>query len=188
VVCPERGVSISSVKCTGEEVRIGKRESEINCGNCGASISHSDTVCRYCNTPVIKSYSLSEKESENLEAFIGAIEAKFKAIEGKSWIQGVVFILLAVLAVGSYFIYSRLFPAGIKAIILSAITGFILFIFFGYTLELTDGIAFRKLYRKEIKKTIHEYLDEMNYSRHLFDLTAHKVLPGDAILRKFLFK
>jgi hypothetical protein len=181
-------VSISSVKCTGEEVRIGKRESGINCGNCGASISHSDTVCRYCDTPVIKSYSLSEKESENLEAFIGAIEAKFKAIEGKSWIQGVVFILLAVFGVGSYFIYSRFLSLTVKPAILSAITGFILLVFFGYTLELTDGIAFRKLYRKEIKKTIHDYLDEMNYSRHLFDLTAHRVLPKNAILRKFLFK
>ncbi len=169
-------------------VKIGKKESEVNCGNCGASIGHSDAVCRYCNTPVIKSSDLSEKESENLEAFIGAVEGKFKAVEGKSWIQGVVFFLLAVMAVASYFFYSSLFLTAIKPIVLSAITGLILFIFFGFTLELTDGIAFRKLYRNEIKKLIDDYLEEMKYSRHLFDLTAHKVLPGDAILRKFLFK
>jgi hypothetical protein len=169
-------------------VRIGKRESEINCSNCGASIGRSDTVCRYCNTPVIKTYNISEKDRENLEAFIGALEGKFKAIEGKSWIQGVVFLLLAFLTVASYFFYSSLFPVSIKPIILSVITGLILFVFFGYTLELTDGIAFRKLYRNEIKELINEYLGEMKYSRHLFNLTAHKLLPEDAILRKFLFK
>lgn len=165
-----------------------KNESRAYCSNCGASIGFSDSLCRYCNTPVLKSYSLSEKDRENLIAFIGAVEGRFKAIEGKSWIQGVVFILLAALAVVSYFFYSRLFQTSIKPVVFSLLTGLILFIFFGYTLELTDGLAYRKLYRREIKQLIHDYLDEMKYSRHLFDLTAHQSLPGDAILRKFLFR
>lgn len=158
------------------------------CPGCGAVVSLTDSVCRYCAAQLKSGRTLSREDMERLRVVVNAMEDSLKAAENNSRVAGLSFFLLAVLAITSYFIYSPVFPAGWRASVLTAVTGAVLFIVFGFVISITNRNAWVKLYNRDLKFRIEEYPGSMNFSRYEFDHAADETLPKNARLRAFLFK
>ncbi len=163
------------------------KERIVTCKNCGAAVSLSESLCRYCNTPIEAKRSLSDDEKEKLAAVINAMEDVLNSNSGNSWLTGLSFLILSGLAVGLYFLFTSLLSSTVQIIILSIISGAILFLFFGFIITVTDNNEYRHIYEDDVRLRIEDYLNEKNISRYQFDALADKKLPPKAILRRFLF-
>ncbi len=159
----------------------------IRCSNCGAEVFSTSAVCRYCNTPIKPEKLLAEGDREKISDVVSAMEETLQVESGNSWITGVAFLFLGVLAVVSFFLYSMLLSSVTTVWVLTIFSGLLLFITFGAVVEYTERKAVGKAYREDVKVRIDEYLKTMNFHRYEFDSVADDLLPKKALLRRFLF-
>ncbi len=160
----------------------------VKCPGCGASVSLAGAVCRYCAAPLRSDRVLPLEDLEKLRMVANAMEESLKSVENNSRTAGFSFIVLAAIGIASYFFYSWYFPAGWRAVVLTAVTAAVLFCTFGFVVDITKRRAWVRLYNDDLKIRIDNYLQSMNYSRYEFDHEADRVLPKGARLRAFLFK
>ena len=123
-----------------------------------------------------------------LESVAKAMEETLQEHENSSWILGICFILLGGAAIGSYFFYSLITGSAVLPVILSLITGFILFIVFGLIVGRVNNRTLEKIYNDDIKNRINEYLENMQINRYEFDFIANQSLSKKSLLRRFLFR
>lgn len=166
---------------------IMERNSMI-CPGCGAVVSLTVSVCRYCAAQLNSGRTLSQEDMDRLRVVANAMEDSLKAAENNSRIAGLSFLFLAALAIASYFFFASVFPAGWRALALTSVTGAVLFVVFGFVISVTNRSAWVRLYNRDLKFRIDEYLASMNFSRYEFDHAADETLPKGARLRAFLFK
>jgi len=160
----------------------------VECSNCGSEVPITDSLCRYCNTPIETGHKLTKGEEEKLTAVINAMEEALVAAESLNWVSGVSFLGISIISVGLFLLYYWLLDSTIVLILLTVFTIAALFLFLGFVISYTDNLTYRKLYRGDVKERINEYLENQGFSRHQFDVLAEKVLKDDAVLRRFLFK
>ncbi len=160
----------------------------VECSNCGSEVPITDSLCRYCNTPIETGHKLSKAEEEKLTAVINAMEEALVTSEGLNWISGVSFLIISILAVGLFLLYYWLINSTVAIVLLIIFTVVTLFLFLGFIITYTDNLSYRKVYRDDVRTRINEYLESQYFSRHQFDVLAEKVLKEDAVLRRFLFK
>ncbi|MCP4130582.1 MAG: hypothetical protein GY754_06330 [bacterium] len=165
-----------------------KKMKTVECGNCGAHVPLTNSLCKYCKTPIDTGHKLTDADKEKLTAVINSMEEALKASEGLEWIGGVSFILLAGLAVGLFILFNRIFSSLPAVVGLSVFTGIVLFCFFGFIIALSQSHGYRKAYDNDLRLRINEYLENRNFTRYQFDTLAEEVLGKKAVLRRFLFK
>jgi hypothetical protein len=159
----------------------------IRCSNCGAEVSLTNAVCRYCKSPIKPESVLRDADREKIADVVSAMEETLKVASGNSWFTGVAFLFFSILALGSFFLYSAVLSPGITAWVLTIFTALTFFITFGAVVEFTERKAVGKAYREDVKVRIDEYLRTMNFHRYDFDGVADDLLPKKALLRRFLF-
>ena len=159
----------------------------IRCSNCGAEVSLTSAVCKYCNSPITPERALAAADREKVSDVVSAMEETLQVESGNSWITGVVFLFLGICAIGSFFLYSVLLSSDTTVWVLTIFSGLMLFITFGAVVEYTERKAVKKAYRDDVKVRIDEYLKTMNFHRYEFDGIADEQLPKKALLRRFLF-
>jgi len=162
----------------------------MNCKNCGASTDSKSAVCLYCGSPVVPDRKLSHQDEEYLKTFIQELEDKLKVGKDRyDWANAMFFLGIGILTIASYFFYGKTLGSSfVERVILTSLTGIILFIIFGFFIISLENKAMDRTYKEELKGTIDNYLDEMKFFRYDFDRIANKILPKKAGLRRFLYK
>ncbi len=161
---------------------------QIQCPGCGAAVSLSGAVCKYCSAPLRTDRVLPPEDLEKLRGVVSAMEDSLKSAENDSRIAGFSFIGFAAFGIALYFFYSWYFPTGWKAIVLSVFTAAVLFCAFGFVVSITNRRLWIRIYNGDLKLRIDEYLRLMKFSRYEFDHEADRILPKNARLRAFLYK
>ena len=117
------------------------------CMNCGAPVMLTSSLCKYCKSPFLPEKKLTPDDREKLSRVVSAMEESLSAAEGNNWIPGLAFFVFSGLAMGSYFLYSRLFDSAFQEILFTILTAGILFILFGFVVTIID--------KKTTEKTAH---------------------------------
>jgi len=158
------------------------------CDSCGASVPVTDSLCRYCKSPVRQGRELTEAENERLKSIANAMEETLKEAENSSWVLGICFILLGAGSIGSYFAFSALTGSAVKPVVFSIITAMISFLVFGVVVGIVNDRTLKRIYNNDVKLRINEYLQNVHLNRYEFDFIADRTLPKKALLRRFLFR
>ena len=159
----------------------------IKCTNCGAEVSITNAVCRYCKTPIRPVRDLSDADRKKISDVVSAMEETLHVASGSSWILGAAFLILSIIALGSYFVYSSFILSIVTVWVLTVFSVIVLFITFGAMVDFSERRAVKKAYQDDVKLRIDEYLKLMKFHRYEFDGVADDLLPKKALLRRFLF-
>lgn len=160
----------------------------MDCKNCGAPIDISEAVCHYCGTAIKPDRQISEEDSDFISNFAISIEERIESHKNKyDWLVFIIFLILSAGCIGLYFLYSHLINSTTIPVILTIVSGSILFIAWGGVITILQKRAIDSAYQTEIKPDIDRFLGENDFYRYSFDIVAQKELPEEAILRRFLY-
>lgn len=160
----------------------------IKCSGCGASVSLTHSLCKYCGTALTGSYELTSEDQTNLKSVAASMEEKLKESKSADWISAISLIILAAIAILLFFLFNHIVDSILAGIFLNIFSFFILFLIWGFIITVSEKNIIKKAYNKKVKKLIDEYIITQGYSRYQFDTVAENSLPAKAALRKFLFE
>ena len=160
----------------------------LKCRFCGADTKRSDSACPSCGAPLGRPSELKDEDIRKISAFLLSAEKALKAAKKKAdWKIGLAFLCSAVLwGLASWYIYRSMrgeMLIGTGAIIL---TGFIIFITFGFFVGFFEQRAMDAVFEKKLRNDIREYLDLTGYTAADVTVAAGSALDEKAELNSYL--
>lgn len=158
------------------------------CPNCGAPVDAQKLHCPFCSAGLATDRELDLKRREDLEVFVKVIEERLAgAKDAYGGTIAVVFVALvcALIGGGVALVYSTLAWYASMGIFIGGV--FTFFLAFGGAVTVLEARGVVECYHGQLNADIEKYLAAAEVHRHELDTVAAKVLPKDALFRRFLF-
>ncbi|MEW6368048.1 MAG: hypothetical protein AB1714_25760 [Acidobacteriota bacterium] len=153
------------------------------CESCGAPFEQGVWLCQYCGSP-----RPLTREEEAAKSFLDAMEQQMRLGKGQYNGRLVAALLFVILATVASYLALAYIETGFWGRVVCAV-GVLLFglMCFGFYVERTENRAIRDAYRLRVLPEMERFAAERQMLFSDLQLHVTRMLPGDALLRKFLF-
>ncbi len=160
----------------------------MRCRFCGADIKRDAPNCSSCGAPLQIPSDLKDGDIKKISAFVFAVEKALKAAKKKADAKiAVSFIVLSMIwGFASYIFFTFMQDAMKFAVFTIVLTGFVLFITFGFFVERFERRAMDAIFEKKIRNDINEYLKQTGYTSSDFTVAVGLALDEEAAINAYI--